>query len=163
MKQIVFPLIAVAIFISLVGILSNRGFSFKNSSLDTNSYSTIEIADKKLEVEVANTNEDRKKGLSDRDSLDEGSGMLFAFGQENVTPSFWMKNMKFSIDIIWIDDDTVVGFVKDVKPQGGVGDNGLNLYTPEVKIDYVLEVNSGFVEKNNISPGDPVKITFKNN
>ena len=68
-----------------------------------NQQKIIEINDKEIAVEVAATAETRSKGLSGRGSLEEGTGMLFIFDSP-AQYGFWMKDMNFAIDIVWIDE-----------------------------------------------------------
>lgn len=108
-----------------------------------------------LEVEVADTNEKRARGLMHRDGLDEGKGMLFIFPTEGRY-SFWMMNMRFNIDMLWIDSSgRVVYIVEDAEPCRGNSEEHIKLctYDPDVRAKYVLEVSSGFVRDNNIGIG----------
>ena len=74
---------------------------------------SLTIADKNILVEVVDTDNARKLGLSYRPSLENNRGMLFDFtNTTDKRPSFWMKDMRFSIDIIWINNGTVVGIEK---------------------------------------------------
>ena len=98
--------------------------------------------------------EERKIGLSRRKKLEEDGGMLFIFESENVFPSFWMKDMLIAIDIIWINDGEVVKIDKNVEPEPGKNTAELTLYYPDKPIDYVLEVVSGFSDKNGVNIGD---------
>lgn len=109
----------------------------------------IRIGTVELIVEVARTNESRMSGLSNRPVLEQGKGMLFEFDQDDRY-SFWMKEMKFPIDIIWLDSDfKVVYVVNKAEP-----DSYPNLFTPTTLARFVLEVPAGFVETNNISIGN---------
>lgn len=109
----------------------------------------IRIGKVELKVEVARTNESRMSGLSNRTVLEQGKGMLFEFDQEGLY-SFWMKEMKFPIDIIWLDSDfKVVYVVIKAKPESFP-----NLFTPTTPARFVLEIPAGFVEANNISIGN---------
>ncbi len=105
-------------------------------------------------VELATTTMEKTRGLSYRASLADGSGMLFTFspGIQN----FWMKDMNFPIDIIWIAEDKVVGFVKNAEPQPGASLWELTIYNSPDGVDRVLEVNAGIVAKDNIKIGDLV-------
>ncbi|MDX1536041.1 MAG: DUF192 domain-containing protein, partial [Candidatus Spechtbacterales bacterium] len=77
----------------------------------------LEIADTEITVELAEKPEDKAKGLSGRSSLAEEHGMLFVFNRPG-TYSFWMKEMNFPIDIIWIGEDMrVVDITKNAKPE----------------------------------------------
>ena len=70
--------------------------------------------------------------------------------------AIWMKNMKFPIDIIWMRDNTVVGFAENAQPE--LSGEALKLYQPPGFVNYVLEVSAGTVERLNISPGTEVVI-----
>lgn len=159
-KSLFLPLIAVAAFITIVGMLSQGKFDyFIKNNIQTGSNSnakSIVVSDKEISVEIAKTNEERSKGLSNRDSLDENSGMVFVFSK-NSKPTFWMKDTKIPLDMIWINDDKVVGIYKDVKPEPNVKDNQLKKYPAPTEIDYVLEVNGGFSDKNGIKVGSTVQ------
>lgn len=93
-----------------------------------------------LRLEIADTDATRTRGLSGRPSLDERAGMLFVFPERGVYP-FWMKEMRFPIDIVWIDGDTVVDVVTLPPPEEGR--NVPPSHIPLVKADLVLEVNAG--------------------
>jgi len=94
------------------------------------------------------------RGLGGRRNLPENRGLLFAYDGYYV-PKFWMKDMRFSIDIIWIKDKMVVGFEKNTPVSN---QNPLPTYQPKDFVNYVLEVNAGFVDKNQIKIGDRVEI-----
>ena len=116
-----------------------------------------EINGKKLELIVAKTDEDRITGLSGKESLPENQGMLFIFDEKGKYP-FWMKEMKFAIDIIYIDDDTVVHIIKNAAPPKN--DTIPERYAPPKPVNYVLELNAGKAEELNIEKG--TKITLRN-
>src|SRR3990167_3839192 len=73
----------------------------------------IIINNHKIYIEIADTSEKRAQGLSNRDSLPEDHGMLFIFDTYQKS-AFWMKDMRFPIDIIWIRDDIIVDITKNV-------------------------------------------------
>ena len=112
----------------------------------------------RINIEIANTDEARAKGLGSRSSLGKNDGMLFVLSTPD-RPSFWMKDMQFALDVIWIKDETVIGLTADVQPEPGVKDELLRRYTPTSEVDAVLEVNAGWTEKNGIKIGDSVIIT----
>lgn len=118
----------------------------------------IKVGETEIWVEMAETPQEKARGLSGKEKLEKDEGLLFAF--ENKTqPSFWMKDMNFAIDIIWIADGKIVGIEKNVPAPGeGTLDSELKFYKPEVGIDYVLEVNGGYSEKNSINLGNKVEI-----
>lgn len=119
----------------------------------------IKIGKVSLLVEVADTPEKRGVGLSGRDSLPENEGMLFVFEKKDVSVPFWMKDMRFPIDMIWINDGKVDQFLENIQPQPeNTPENKLRFYVSYNLIDYVLEVNAGFVAKSKIAVGDPVEL-----
>ena len=134
-----------------IGNLKNIS-SPNNSKLTEPGPSLIKIEDKEVKVEIAKTPEERQKGLGGRTSLDQDSGMLFVFNTK-VKPSFWMKDTKISLDFIWIRDGKIVGIDKNVQPQPNASDSELKLYPAPEPVDFVLEVNGGFSDKNGIKVG----------
>jgi len=148
-KQIILPLVGVAIFIVLVGLF------VKNSSAPK----SLTIGEKVISIEIVKSQEARAKGLSERSTLGEETGMLFVFDSQDITPSFWMKDMLIPLDIIWINDGKVVKIDKAIPaPDKDTPDAQLKVYNPGQPIDYVLEVNSGFSDKNNLKIGDSVTL-----
>lgn len=121
----------------------------------------IKIGEALLKVEIADTQGKRNKGLSGREKLASDSGMLFIF----ETPKkyqFWMKGMKFPLDMIFIREGKVVDFLTQV-PIAEIGLNEANLprYQPMVPIDMLLETNAGFVQNHNILKGETVFLISK--
>lgn len=108
------------------------------------------LADTPLELELAQTPAQWEKGLSHRASLSNGSGMLFIFPQFHV-PLFWMKDVNFPLDMIWLSNNMVVDMSLNVPV-----DNSDNPPTvsPKVPVSMVLEVPAGWVEKHEIKLGD---------
>lgn len=104
-----------------------------------------------LTVELANTPALRTRGLSGRQSLPEGEGMLFDFGNAE-RPGIWMKDMHFSLDLVWLDEEkTIIGFTPRVSP-----DTYPEVFYPPFPARYVLEVNAGWVDAHGIVGGDKV-------
>jgi len=157
-KSLFLPLIGVALFITFVGLLSQGKLSFltPNSSPLPSNTKTIKIDDIEIIVEVSKTNEERAKGRSNRNSLKENSGMIFIF-EKNSRPTFWMKDTKIALDFIWISNDKVVGVNKNVQPEPNLDENNLTKYPAPTGIDYVLQVNGGFSDKNKIKVGSNVQ------
>lgn len=164
-KQIVIPLILVAAFIAVVGIFVKKSPNISLPGLTSQVTSTpsnqklVKLGNSEVRVELADTETERAKGLGGRTSLDQNTGMLFIFDQKNIVPTFWMKDMRLGLDIIWIKGDKIVSIDRNVPaPSSGTPDSNLILYNPGQPIDYVLEVNSGFSDKNNIKVGDLVTL-----
>ena len=104
-----------------------------------------------VEASVASTTQDRTKGLSNTPYLPEGVVKLFVF-DESETWSFWMKDMNYSIDIIWIDDvGKIVHIEENVTP-----DSYPNSFVPNQSAKYVVETREGFVEEHSVVVGDLV-------
>jgi len=157
-KKVLISLLAVIVFIVALGVFIQKT-SF-NSALNNQEIPitpSVTINDKVISVEVVKEPKDREKGLSGRESLGEYKGMLFVFDSSEKPPSFWMKDMLISLDIIWIRDGKIVRIDKAVPAPAP--DTKLKLYSPGQSIDYVLEVNSGLSEANSIIVGDPVSIS----
>ncbi|MFH1745132.1 MAG: DUF192 domain-containing protein [bacterium] len=114
------------------------------------------IDNKKIKIEIADDYVEIVNGLSGREYLEKESGMLFVFNDKQIR-DFWMKNMRFPLDIIWINDNKIIDISKNLLPEG---ENPLNHYYSPKPVNYVLEVNGGFCEKNNIKTGDSVKIIY---
>lgn len=113
---------------------------------------TIKVGEKKVFVEIADTAKERAKGLSGKERLEENSGMLFVFENPGYH-AFWMKDMLFALDFIWTNEKEVIEITKNVQPEKYQPPKTL---VPKNKVDAVLEVEAGFVEKNNIKLGDKI-------
>jgi len=148
-KRVLLPILLVIIFITVTGM-----FYRKNQGPSPHETKTVKIGNSSIKVDVADSDAERQKGLSGRASLDKDSGMLFVINNK-ATPTFWMKDMKFAIDIIWIEEGKIIQIDKNVPPPSfGTPDNKLKLYSPKSAVDYVLEVNSGYSDLHNIKVGD---------
>jgi uncharacterized protein len=116
----------------------------------------ISINGNSFNVEIASTKIEKAMGLMNREKLGEEEGMLFVYQKEGIY-SFWMKNMRFPIDIIWIDKGKrIVGIEKNAPP---CLKENCPRHKPSREIMYVLELNSGTTEKLEIKKGD--KISFQ--
>jgi hypothetical protein len=103
---------------------------------------TLTVAGTTLRVEVADDALERSRGLSGRASLQSNTGMLFLFEEPQLV-SFWMKDMRFALDFLWIRDGVVVDITEHVPAPTG---DDLPTYAPNQPVDMVLEVNAGWVE-----------------
>ena len=106
-------------------------------------------------AEVADDEASRQRGLSGRDSLDPDAGMLFLLPGDS--PSFWMKGMRFPIDIVWIKGARVVDVTADVPPPAGTNE-ALATYSPDRPANRVLEVNAGWAARHGVERGDRVRV-----
>lgn len=111
----------------------------------------VKVGDSSIKVEIANTPEERELGLSGRESLETLHGILFIFEQPAIYP-FWMKEMNFPIDIVWIDENwQVVGIEREILPESFP-----QTFNPSRPVKYVLELNSGEAEFFGIDMGSQV-------
>ena len=117
-----------------------------------NSVSQVEINDQKISVEVVKDLESQVKGLSGRKSLPQNAGMLFVYNEKDFR-TFWMRDMEFAIDIIWIDGEKIVEITENLPVPT---DENIPSYTSKAKVDKALEVNAGFVKGNSIEVGNDV-------
>jgi len=109
-----------------------------------------------FDVEMATTMAEQACGLSGRKGLSDNQGMLFVFGSGS-TQTFWMKDMTFALDMIWISGNQVIGVTQNVPPPAsGALLWQLKLYSSPPDTDTVLEVNAGTVVRDNIQVGDAV-------
>ena len=108
-------------------------------------------------MELAQTPEARAQGLSGHKPLADNEGMLFIFDKPGMY-GFWMKDMLFAIDIIWLAPSEVEGISKIVHMEKNISPNTYpKVFAPKEYTQYVLEVNAGIAEKNNWAVGDEVK------
>ncbi len=117
---------------------------------------TVTIKNLKVDVDIARSADERRKGLSGKEGLEISRGMLFVFDSSDSW-AIWMKDMKFPIDIIWIDDNKkIVYIVQSALPEPGKKDSQLTVYRPTSNSKYVLELNAGIANANNLQIGDSV-------
>ena len=164
MKKILLTILAgvgVLLAVILVGTYFQKQASIKTAQSTKNVREgkiSVELGNTMLFAEVSDTPEKRAKGLSDRSELAGDEGMLFVFEQKDVQPQFWMKDMLIPLDFLWINDDKIVQINENV--QRPVSDSDIKTITPNIPIDYVLEVNAGYSAKNNLKIGGEVKINL---
>lgn len=106
-----------------------------------------------FKVELATTVQEQARGLMFREGLETNRGMLFVFKQENKY-GFWMKNMLFPLDIIWINENQEIVFMaRNMRPCSET----CRTILPDKKAKYVLEVNAGTIEKLDINLRDKLE------
>jgi len=142
-------ILGVVVVLLLVLIISAAIISNKERSPQ------ISIGDTKFNIVVASTDQEKQIGLSDTEVLGENDGMLFVFDKADFY-SFWMRNMKFPIDIIYLNGDTVTTVIKNASPSAN--NENLVTYQPTKESDRVFEVNAGVADKYNIKEGTTLKI-----
>jgi len=108
-------------------------------------------------VEIADTHEERLQGLSGRAELADQTGLLFLHDSSEVQ-RYWMKEMHFPIDLIWVQEGVVIGFVEGAQPENPP----VTIYASPAPVDSVLEVSAGFIVENNVNVGDILDIRVMN-
>lgn len=143
MKKALIVLAVIAAFVAGFFIFLNN----KNSSLGM-----IRIGEKtEVFIEYATTGSQRVKGLSNRENLPQNQGLLFVFEKPDFH-KFWMKDMYFPIDIIWIDENwKIIDITKNISPE-----TYPKTFSPKLPAKYVLEVNADFGENSKINIGDRI-------
>lgn len=145
--------------------VSNADRSFQN--LEDRELVSVEFFDEmdsqkatpsaRIEVEIVNTIASTTQGLSGREEIGTG-GMLFIFPDKS-RHYFWMKDMKFDLDIVWIAGETIVDVSKNVPaPEPNTPDNRLETYTTDHDIDKVLELPAGKAAEYGIDSGDLIQL-----
>lgn len=126
------------------------------ATLHDNDVVAVEVGGRRFETELAVSDAKKTLGLTLYDDTDfsTNEAMLFLFDHPS-TYAFWMKDMKFPIDIIWLKDNTVVDIDSDVPVPKEAGEPPR--YHPSVPINRVLEVRAG--EAANIHVNDSINIT----
>ncbi len=156
MRKYFLILTGPALFLGLL-LLVEYGPQKKHSMYERNpaqvpEVSSIQVGNTKVFVEIADTDEARARGLSGRDNLLPDYGMLFVF-QQLDRYGFWMKEMRFPIDIIWITENKKISHIEPrVAPE-----TFPKVFYPLQESLYVLEVSAGFAETYFLKVGDALE------
>lgn len=145
---IAFVVIAAVIFVQT--LLSKNGVFGKTA--------TLKVGKQTFHLEVADTPQKRQLGLSNRTSLAQDRGMIFLFDQPEYV-SFWMKDMHFPLDMIFVNNTKVVTVDENVPPPSSTNEN-LPIYQPEEPVNRVIELPAGSAKKYGIKNDDTLSITL---
>lgn len=155
--QILIPVVIAAAIIGIVGLISIPS----DSKLESVEFprGTIKIDDIPLEVQIADTEPRRVRGLMFQDQLPYEQGMIFVFDKAGIY-SLWMLNMQFPLDMIWFDKDgNIIHIEKNIPPcKTALETMTCQSITPDGEALYILEVTSGFVDKFNITKDSKLDI-----
>jgi len=156
-NQLLIPFFIAAVIVGIVGLVTLPS-DIKLESVEF-PMGTIKVDDVPLQVQIADTEPRRIRGLMFQDQLPYDQGMIFVFEQSGLH-SLWMLNMQFSLDMIWFDQDgKIVHIEKDVPPcKTALEITTCQSIIPDGESTYVLEVTSGFVDKNNITKDSVLSI-----
>lgn len=125
---------------------------FSKPEID-NTINSLSIDGQSWKVETVSTPASLEQGLSNRSDLPAKSGMLFVFN-ELTERTFWMKNMKFPLDLVFIKDDKILKIDIGAQPEG---DNPQKYYYSNGAVNRVLEINAGEARTYNLKTGDKIK------
>ncbi len=127
----------------------------KTISINSGAYEhQLLVGNATFSVDIANDDATRSKGLGEREPMLANQGMFFLFNSYDRYP-FWMKGMKFPIDIIWINNNTIMGVEKNV----AVSTNLIpKFYAPKQKINKVLEIMAGEFDNQKLKIGDTIQL-----
>ena len=122
-------------------------------STSTENVAQLKLAGQSFQVDVLRSDAQRANGLSGREKLTDQQGAFFIFEQPGPY-RFWMKEMNFSIDIIWLDQALkVVDITKDAKPESFP-----RAFAPSSPAQYVLEINAGLSDKYGFKIADQAEL-----
>ncbi len=141
----------ILIFLAVTFFLFQGFLRKENKNFWGNEIKKIRIGENIFQAEIAATPAKRNQGLSGRENLCENCARLFLFSEKG-RQAFWMKEMKFDLDIIWIDSDNVVYIAKNVSHE-----KERDLIKPDREADKVLEINAGLADKLGIKIGDKIE------
>jgi len=146
---IVLPIVAFAVY------MHQQDLTFKG--LFMNETPMVHIGDLPVYVDIADTDDERTLGLSGRTEIGKKSkGMLFIY-PTTERHGIWMKDMQFSIDIVWIDEQMkVIGIEKSVSPK-----TYPKIFRPERPVKYVLETEAGYTSFVGIAVGKELRIPLE--
>jgi uncharacterized membrane protein (UPF0127 family) len=118
---------------------------------------TLKVNGTTIKLLVADTPESRELGLGGRASLPDDEAMIFVFDVPGRY-EFWMKDMKFPLDMVWLDKNfKVVHIESNISPSSYPDQT----FMPESDSQYVIEANSFFAQKNNLKIGDIAEVNLK--
>lgn len=145
-----FWLLAIILVIAVLAALLSMMMTRK----DWNHGRVAVINRQEIKIEMASTPEQQYQGLSGRKEICADCGMLFDFS-ESGPKTFVMRNMRFPLDIVFIDNGVIKNIAANLEPEGGAPKN---FYKSAGAADQVLEVNGGYCAKYDIKPGDKIWI-----
>jgi uncharacterized membrane protein (UPF0127 family) len=134
------------------------GLPWEWSLGDYREFATITVGTETLQVEIVDNSTLHVVGLSYRDGLEPGTGMLFVYPEESIR-TFWMKEMRFCLDIIWLSDTSIVGAAENACPQPGDPDAELLRFESNAPVRFILEVPANWLAERGYGAGTPVDLT----
>ena len=128
------------------------------SEINKVSLENVKIDNIYFKAEIAKTDQDKATGLAKYNKIDNNFTIIFPFSRADYY-TFWMKDMKFSIDIIYVRKSKIVDIFANV-PYPKNADEALQIIRPSEKADTVLEINAGLSNKYKFKKGQSVEINY---
>lgn len=117
----------------------------------------LRVGQASYQVATLDTVASQAMGLSGLPTMAENVGALFVFG--TVDPRyFWMHDMRFSLDVVWIRDGVVIGLQENI-PHPAANDGQIARFQSSEPCNWVLELNAGQIAKQGIKVGDTVELS----
>jgi uncharacterized membrane protein (UPF0127 family) len=120
-------------------------------------FSTILLGTQSFRLEILSAREELARGLGGRASLDADMAVLFAFDPPQIL-QFWMKDVQFPIDVLFIDDQGVITDVHTMNPELGLPDALLTRYSSSADVVYAVEINGGLAGQLGVAVGGRVEL-----
>lgn len=158
-KKILFSLFLISIiFIVCISLFL---ISYFISPLKISEISFYDGTSKELKTKIRVTNPEENfryiRGIRNKKDIPDGTGVIFKFSSATNSP-YWMKDMLFPIDIIWVDNNKIVDYAENLKvPFPNQPPESLRFYKPAVPASSAIEVKAGFIREFGLSKGDEIK------
>lgn len=153
MKKIIVLVVILLLVVAAIPFSQNY---LKNNQFPFAKTATAKIGNQTFRLYSAESQKEKEVGLSNKSSMPQDYGMLFSFATPDYY-SFWMRDMKFPIDMIFIKDNHIITIHSNAQPPKSK-DDSLAIYKPDEPADAVLEINAGLAQKYSFKKGDEVKI-----
>ncbi|MFC1711343.1 DUF192 domain-containing protein [Patescibacteria group bacterium] len=148
----------ILLIVFLIGILSIIAFKALSTKEQLQqSKNMLQVGKCKFNIETAKTAEEKKQGLSGRQSLDQYTGIMFYYDQPKIY-SFWMKDMNFPLDFVWINENTIVDLSENIPPP--TNSNNIPRASSRKPVNKVLEINAGMIKNCEINIGSEIEKTY---
>lgn len=144
-----FTVVVVALFF----FISSSFSGVTTRTVGVKHEAVVRLPEKTIQVEIAKKDSELERGLSYRKSIADDEGMLFVFKEMNQYP-FWMKDMHFPLDILWISDEGRVVYIAEGATPESYEKH--QVFKNEAFAKYVLEIKGGFARKYGVYLGTSI-------
>ena len=143
----------VAIGISLIGLFVFLQRSPPRTESSFDNHDTVTLKNQTIRIARADTPEKRARGLGGRSGLAPDEGMLFIYSNDGYY-AFWMKDMRFAIDILWLSKDGAINYIQESVAASTYPTS----FSPPFPARFVLELPAGYVSEFDVKIGDSVSL-----